>query len=148
MQAIFSVRMLSALLGNVLIINVDETHFGREIKVNQSWLPVGDWYPTINTIFKGSSIMIFALASNGNWIWMYMHGTTSSKDVWIFMMILSQFVDKWMDLLKIRSIVTLDNAAIHLTKQSQKIAACLRFELITLPPYWLQLAWLSLFMGQ
>ena len=139
MQAIFSVRVLSALLDNVLIINVDETHFGREIKVNQSWLPVGDRYPIINTTFKSSSSMIFALASNGDWIWMCMHGTTNSNDFWIFMMIFRQFVDKWMDLPKIRNIVTLDNAAIHLKKQIRKIAAGLRLELMTLPPYWPQL---------
>ena len=91
--------------------------------------------------------MIWALLTNGNWLWMTINDTTKSVDFWLFQYILYQYVSKWFENQLNCVTLTMDNASIHLTKQSKELSKDLGFEIMTLPPYCPHLAPWELVFG-
>ena len=121
-QAIFAWRLLSDLYKGRLIVNVDESSFGRLIKNNYSWLPKGSTHPIINTKCEGRISMIFGLCSNGKWIAMIQDQTGTEKTFQIFWLFLKKFVDCWHRENNQPLRVILDNASLHITEEVKRIA--------------------------
>ena len=134
-QAIFAWRILSDLYTGRLVINVDESSFGRSIRNNYSWLPKGSTYPIINAKCEGRVSMIFGLCSNGKWIAMIQDQTVTEKTFQIFLLFWKKFVDCWHQDNNQPLKVILDNTSLHLTEEVQKIAQIIGVELNWLPPY-------------
>ena len=57
--------------------------------------------------------MIFALLSNGKWIWILKNGAVDSEDFITFLLILEAYLSKWINICINSTWVTLDNAATH-----------------------------------
>ena len=147
LQAIFSSQLLLKIYQNRLLINIDESKFTRSVKINYSYLPKGESSSIINTTCTGSTSLIWAFLTNGNWLWMTVNDTTKSVDFWLFLYILNQYVTKWFENQLNYVTLTMDNASIHLTKQSKELSKDLGFEIMTLPPYCPQLAPWELVFG-
>ena len=147
LQAIFSWRILSDLYTNRLVVNVDESSFGRSIKANYSWLPKGSTYPIINTNWEGRVNLIFGLFSNGRWIAIIQDEIGTEKTFQIFLIFLKKYVDSWHEDNGKPLRVILDNASIHLTESVQKMAQIVSIELNFLPPYSPNLAPVEMIFG-
>ena len=135
LQFIFSWRMLREIRDEALLVNVDESSYNRSIKRNYSWLPEGSSNPIINDRWFGRTSIIFGLVSNGEWLWINVDETTKSSDYWLFIMLLKKFLDS----LKLNNWgafkLLVDNASIHISKESRRTWAYNGFEINTIPAY-------------
>ena len=146
-QAVFSSKLMTRILQDRLIINIDESSYGRSIRNNYSWLPKSQNSGIINTMWSGRLTLIWGLASNGDWIWMSTNMTTTTEDFCIFMHILRAFVDKCCHQKSRIVTAVIDDAAIHLTEQSKSLWKGVGVELLGLPQYCPHLAPCELVFG-
>ena len=118
-----------------LIVNIDESSFGRSIRNNYSWLSKSLNSGIINTNWSGRLTLIWGLTSNGSWVCMSINQTTKTEHFEIFMFIFRAYVDKCFNT-KSKVITTaVDNGVIHLTTQSKALWIGLGIELLALPQY-------------
>ena len=126
--------MLREIRDEALLINVDESSYSRSIRRNYSWLPVGSSNPIINDRWFGRTSIIFGLVSNGEWLWINVNETTKSSDYWLFITLLKKFLDS----LKLNNRgafkLLVDNASIHISKESRRTWAYNGFESILYQP--------------
>ena len=66
---------------------------------------------------------------------MLLNGTTKSRHFWIFILLLSKFLESWWKNYDVYPKVVFDNARIHLTAEVTKLWSYLNLEINTLPPY-------------
>ena len=97
MQSIFVSRALRDLFSGKIFINVDESSFTKSVKSDYSWLPRGETHPIVNIWGTGRAVVLFALISNGEWLWFVSKNTTDSKIFWNFIILLSNYIEQWMD---------------------------------------------------
>ena len=135
MQTIYSWRIFRGLRQQELIINIDESSYSRTIKRNYSWLPIGYLSPILNTRWTGRVSIIFSLFNTGDWLWMSVGGTTKSKEYCLFLMILDSYTKMWVCKQRTPIKLMVDNASIHVSKESKRIWNYLNFEIHALPPY-------------
>ena len=146
-QAIFSTKLMTRILEDILVINIDESSYGRSIKNNYSWLPKSQSSGIINSMWTGRLTLVWALASNGSWMCMMNNKTTTTEDFWIFIFILRSYLNKCHKQSSRLVTVTVDNASIHLTKQTKSLWTSLCIEMLGLPQYWPHLAPCELVFG-
>ena len=84
--------------------------------------------------------MIYALISNGNWMWLLIDETVTTQEFGIFLYLLSTFLNANWQTFRNRTIIVLDNASIHLTNSTKNIAAKHGMKILGLHPYWPHLA--------
>ena len=140
LQSMFSGRMLIAIHLKEFIVNVDGSSFSRSVKNNYSWLPKGKSMPILNTLCKGSTNILLALSIDGRWFWMILSESSTHFIFCIFLFLLQNYVKFVWGNVKFPIKVMLDNASIHLTSKTMKIAQYLKMKLNYLPPYWPHLA--------
>ena len=133
LQTIFSWRLLSELYKNRLIVNVDESSFGRSIKTSYSWLPKGSTHAIINTNWEGRLNLIFELWSNGKYIAIIQDQAGTEKTFQIFLIILKKYLDSLNEDNDQSLWVILNNASVHTTESVQKVAQMTGIELTWLP---------------
>ena len=134
-QSIFAVRTMKMLGDEKVLIRVDESNFNIKVRCNYSWLPKGRSSGIINTVWRGSAQMIWAMSSSGNLMCIICSGTTSSKKFWIFLMLLKKFIEIWTPISTENVDITMDNAVIHHSKITSKAATALELKILLLPPY-------------
>ena len=117
-ESIFSSRALSLFYQRWTIINIDESSFNRSLKRNYSWLPKCKSSPLINEDFTGRASLIFGLFSTGDWIGWIVDSTVNSKLFSKFIIILNKYIEHWTQIKKDKTVVFLDNAAVHTSKLS------------------------------
>ena len=83
---------------SALIINVDESTFGRTSKINYSWSKKGEWAELKNTPFCGSTSMILAILSNGWWMCLITPQTINSDIFIMFVSKLKEWISKKINL--------------------------------------------------
>ena len=143
LQRIFCFRILQNFQSGLILINLDESTFTRSVKWDYSWLPKGKSHPIINSSWIGRASMIFAMLSNGEWIWTLKSGTIKSEDFIKFLLILEIYICKSLIIDKESTLITLDNSPVHISKISKLAAKHLSF----LPPYSPTLAPVKLIFG-
>ena len=139
--------MLIAIYHKEFIVNLDGSSFSRSVKNNYSWLPKGKSMPILNTLCKGSTNILLALSIDGRWFWMILSESSTYFTFCIFLFLLQNYVRFVWGNVKFPIKVMLDNASIHLTSQTMKIAQYLKMELNYLPPCWPHLAPIELIFG-
>ena len=139
-QAIFSCSLFNEIQDGYPVVNVDESIFNRSIKSNYSWLPVNKSSEIVNVDAQGRTTMIWALLSNGSWIWFLIDDTTTSQDFWLFLFILKTYIETNFLSRRERTTLILDNASIHLTRESKLTASRYDMKMLGIPPYWPHLA--------
>ena len=132
--------MIAKLHAGCLVINIDESSFGRSVKQNYAWLPKNQSSGIVNVGALGRTTLIFALMSTGSWIGLLVNETVTGQDFNVFLYLLRIYIDSTFKDLIGKAIVTIDNASIHLTADNKKTAAKYGFEMLGLPPYWPHLA--------
>ena len=83
-QSVFSWRILSEILKDKYIINIDEASFNHNLKMEYSWLPKGITSAIINQNYSGSKSLIVAYCSDGEYLWMTLKETVNSEIFWVF----------------------------------------------------------------
>ena len=83
-QSVFSWRILSEILKDKYIINIDEASFNHNLKMEYSWLPKGITSAIINQNYSGSKSLIVAYCSDGEYLWMALKETVNSEIFWVF----------------------------------------------------------------
>ena len=134
-QAAFSSKLMRRILEDRLIVNIDESSFGRSIRNNYSWLPKSLNSGIINKKWSGRLTLIWGLTSNGSWMCMSINQTAKTEHFGIFMLIFRAYVDKCFNTKSKVITAAVDNAAIHLTKQSKALWIGLGIELLGLPQF-------------
>ena len=147
LQSMFSSWMLIAIHHKEFIVNVDGSSFSRSVKNNYSWLPKGKSIPNLNIICKGSTNILLALSIDGRCFWMILSESSTHFTFCIFLFLLQNYVRFIWGKVKFPIKVMLENASIHLTSQTMKIAQYLKMELNYLPQYWPHLAPIELIFG-
>ena len=146
-QSIFALRVLKNLSLGKIFINVDESSFTKSVKSNYSWLPVGESHPIVNTWGTGRAVVLFALISNGDWLWFISKRTTNSEVFWNFIILLAKYIELWMDFSASESELILDNASIHLSTVTKQITRKLGLRMWLLPQYSPNLAPVEIVFG-
>ena len=126
LQSIFSSRMLTAIHRKDFIINVDGSSFNRSIKNKYSWLPKGKSLPILNILWKGSANILLALSVDGTWFWMILNESNTHFTFWIFLFFLQNYVRLVWRNINFPIKLMLDNASIHLTRQTMNLAQYLK----------------------
>ena len=121
------------ILEDRLIINFDESSFGRSIRNNYSWLQKFQNSGIIKTMWSGRLTLIWGHASNGCWICMGINMITTTEEFWIFMYIQRSYLDRCFETRSKMVTVTIDYKSIHLTKQKKSLWMNLGIELLGLP---------------
>ena len=78
-QSVFSSRIIKEFLNGKYIVNIDESSFNKDIKMQYGWLPKGITSAIINQIHQGSKSMLTALWSDGEYIWAVINYTVNSQ---------------------------------------------------------------------
>ena len=125
---------------------MDESSFNRSIKSNYSWLPINRSCEIVNVDDQGRTTMIWALFSNGSWIWFLIDDTTTSQDFWLFLFILKSYIETNFLSRRERTILILNNASIHLTRESKLTISLYSMKMLGLPPYCRTSLWRNLFL--
>ena len=148
LQAIFGCKVLKVMYDETLIINIDESWFSRSVKSQYFWLPRNKSPWIINVESQGRWTLIWALMSDGDWIWMFLLSTTTSQDFWLFLYTLKIYLN-WRNNNKEQPVVlTFDNASIHCTAKVKSTALKLGMRIIGLPTYWPHLVQKSMYSEQ
>ena len=134
-QAIFWCKLIAKLHAECLVINIDESSFGRSVKQNYAWLPKNHSSGIVNVGALGRTTLIFALMSTGSWMGLLVNETVTGQGFNLFLYLLMIYIDSTFKDLISKAIVTIDNASIHLTTDNKKTAANCKFEMLGLPPY-------------
>ena len=132
---IFGIRMWSIIENNDYIVNVNEAIFTKSVKQNYSRLPRGKRHPTVSQNWVGSSTVIHGLWLGGDWLWAIYQGSTTSQRFGLCLLILRE---NWTKTLKIdpcRIKVMWDNASVHVSKKTLKMAVFLDIPIYWLPQY-------------
>ena len=146
-QSIFASRVLRDLFSGKIFINVDESSFTKSVRSDYSWLPVGENHPIINTWGTGRAIVLFALVSNGEWLWFVSKNKTDSKMFWNFLKLLSNYVESWIGFLFSDSELLLDNASVHTSAMTRQFIEKLGIRMRFLPQYSPKLAPVEIVFG-
>ena len=147
MQSIFASRALRDLFSGKIFINVDGSSFTKSVKSDYLWLPRRETHPIVNTWGTGRAVVLFALISNGEWLWFVSKNTTDSKIFWNFIILLSNYIEQWMDFSSFEWELLLDNASIHLSAVTKHITKKLGLRMRFLPQYSPKLAPVELVFG-
>ena len=123
-----------------LIVKIDESSFNRSVKLNYSWLSINKSSRIVNVEAQGRTTMIWALLSNGDWMWVMVDETVTSQDLWVFLYLLQVYIDTNFRNLRAEITLLLDNAFIHLTEETKRVAAKYNMKMLGLPSYWPHLA--------
>ena len=135
MQTIFSWRIVKEILNKKYIVNIDESSFNKDLKMEYSWLPKGVTSSIINQFYCGSTSMLTAFWSDGEYIWVILNDTVNSTRFSDFLWIVRYFLDL-MDLnTPDKTIILLDNAAYHRSYETKEKLKELNLNTIFLPPY-------------
>ena len=146
-QSIFASRALRNFSSGKTLINIDESSFTRSVKLDYSWLPIGESHPIVNTWGTGRAVVLFALISNGDWIWFVSKRKTDSENFWNFIILLAKYIELWMDFTASDSELILDNASIHLSATTKLITRRLGLRMWFLPQYSPNLAPVEIVFG-
>ena len=139
-QAMFSCYLFEEIRSDALIASVDESSFSRSVKSNYFWLPSNRSSGIVNVTAQGRTSMIWALLSNGSWMWTLMDDTVTAQDFKIFLFLLKLYISSNWTSYAERIVLMMDNASIHLTTSNQSIAERHGMKILGLPPYWPYLA--------
>ena len=147
MQSIWAWQTLCDLHSNITYINVDESSFTKSVKTEYSWIPKGKSNPIVNTWATGRAVILFALFSNGDWIWYISSKITDSGQFWKFMLLVQNFIELWMHIKISQTRTLLDNASIHLSAFTKHVVKKLGLRMRFLPQYSPQLTPVELVFG-
>ena len=147
MRSIFSWRVLFNLYKERVIINVDESSFGRWVQTNYSWLPKGSTSPIVNAKWIGRTNLVFGLWSNGRWMAIIQNENGTAENFQIFLIFLKKYIQSWHKSDAQPYWVILDNAAIHLTESVRRLAKTTGIELNSIPSYSPNLAPVEMVFG-
>ena len=103
--------------------------------------------PILNILWKGSANILLALSVDGAWFWMILNESNTHFTFWIFLFFLQNYVRLVWRNINFPIKTMLDNASIHLTRQTMNLAQYLKMELHYLLPYWPHLAPIELIFG-
>ena len=107
-QSVFSSRILQNFQIGLILINFDESTFTRSLKWDYSWFPKGKSHLIINSSWIGRASMIFAMLSNGEWIWTLKSGTIKSEYFIKFLLIFEIYIRKSLIIDKESTLITLE----------------------------------------
>ena len=123
-----------------VFINIDEVIFSTSTKINYSWTIKGNQNLAYNSNFKGSSALIGAITSQGDWFFSPLNSKSNSN---IFISFIEELL-KWLSIdLKIetqRIIQLMDNSQIHTSKKWMEYFKEQKWRIMFLAPYWSQFA--------
>ena len=134
-QVIFSCRILTEIFNEKYIVNIDESSFNRDLKMEYSWLPKGITSAIINQIYRGSKSMITAFWSDGEYIWVVLNENVNSSCFQDFLSILNYFLELRSLNSPNKTVVILDNAAYHSSKDTKDKMKNMNYNFMFLPPY-------------
>ena len=118
-QVIFSCRILTEILNEKYIVNIDESSFNRDLKMEYSWLPKGRTSAIINQIYRGSKSMINAFWSDGECIWVILNENVNSDCFQDFLSILNYFLELRNLNSSEKTLIMVDNAAYHSSRDTK-----------------------------
>ena len=110
-------------------------HFNKDLKMEYSWLPKGITSSFINQIHYESKSIISAFWSDGEYICEIIDSTVNSIIFGSFLWILKYFLKMRNLYDNDKSVVILDNASYHTSKQKIRIFKYLCLNVQILPPY-------------
>ena len=122
--------------------------FSRSLKQNYSWLPKGIGNQIINTKYYGTWSLIAGICSDGQFLWMIVHWTVNSIIFQKYLSILWFAIDKRSDLKNHNVSLSLDNAPIHLSKETINRFHQLYFNVDFISAYSPMLAHVEIFFKQ
>ena len=138
-QLIFGIRMWSIIENNYYIVNVDEAMFTKSVKQNYSWLTCGKRHPIVNQNWVWSSTVIHGRWLGGDWLWAIYQGSTTSHRFDLYLLILREYWTKALKIDQCRIKIIWDNASVHVSKKTLKMAVFLGISIYWLPQYSLSL---------
>ena len=134
-RKLFAIRLTKLLSDSTLLINIDESSLNRKITTKYTWGFKGIPIETKNNPFSGSTSLIMAILSNGEWISFITNNTINTENFVWFLKIL----DYWLKLKNnfgySQVLLMLDNCSYHKSSSSKSLLRKLGYTVIYLPAY-------------
>ena len=143
-RTLYVIEFISLWELDTLIINIDEVLFSNKTKKEYSWIQRGRWSNVGNILFSGSTSLIVAITSNGDWFAMFLLINNNVSKFIDFMKKLLLWVkfDLNYDLKK--TLVILDNLNIHRAKCTLNLLSKAEASFSIIPAYTPQFAHIEL----
>ena len=116
LKELYAIRFIEAMKSGRDIINIDESCFNKNTKMNYSWLNKGKSWCLTNIKFQNSISLISAICTNGfafNAVW---HGTVNGETFIVFLNELLKEIKLQTTFDLSDFIILMDNWAIHRSK--------------------------------
>ena len=133
-------ELLTLLIEEKIVINVDESSFDRSIKNHNSCLLKGENAPILNENVKGKATLILGAWNIREWFAVVIIGTVDSFKFWIFLKLLELVLKEACENIQALPIVVPDNAPTHSSKLSKRILENLYYEVRFSVSYWPEVA--------
>ena len=118
-----------------VIVNIDEATFSRSTKINYSWGCRGKWIIMQNASFKGSSSIISAITSTGEWMSAIISEYNNSTIFIAFLRKMIIWLRKDVKVNLNSVILLMDNSPIHSSFETEKYLGWIQCKTVMLPPY-------------
>ena len=135
LKSLFSADICSKINNFLLLVNVDESSFSRSMKLNYSWIEKGEDNTITNIGFSSSISMWTAITSNGAVFSTVWHGSINSTIFMSFMTKLKEFINKSLNVSLSKTLVILDNASTHKSKDLREFYINEGFNVAFIPAY-------------
>ena len=113
LKTLFSVKLAKDLTNVKILINLDETSFNMDTKLNYSWLRRGYSCSIKNVLFRGSINWVSAIATNGLCMNLFKYWTTTQKEIRWFIELVIEYLQKNQGIKPNEVGIILDNWAWH-----------------------------------
>ena len=146
-KACFWVDLLSLLMDDAYIVNVDKSWFNRSLKQMYSWLPKGKGGSIVHESWKGRSSLLLGVWAAGGWVGMVKSGTVKSREFLVFAKILERIIRSWISNENRQLVILLDNAPTHSSRSAMNVYGDMSSRFMFLPPYSPEVAPVELYFG-
>ena len=116
-------------------MNVNESSFSRSMKLNYSLIEKGEDKTITNIGFSSSISMWTAITSNGTVFSTVWHGSINSTIFMSFITKLKEFINKSLNVSLSKTLVILDNASTHKSKDLREFYINEGFNVAYIPAY-------------
>ena len=148
LKSLFWVKLSQKLPEIKMLINVDESSFGKDTTKNYSWLKTGKDCSIKNIKFKSSVNVISSMTTSGLSFNMFKYAATTANDLWIFLKFVFDYIKENEGLNPEQIGIILDNCSVHRSYKVKGFWRKIGVNLYYLPAYWPELAPIELYFSR
>ena len=148
LKTLFSVKLTKDLANVKILINLDETSFNKDTKLNYSWLKRGYSCSIKNFLFKGSINWVSAIATNGLCMNLFKYWSTTQQEITLFIELMFEYLQKYQKIKPDEVGIILDNWSWHRANSIIEYSKNINTRLYFIPSYCPEMAPVEVYFSE